>query len=131
MVSFLPLRLSLFAWNIWNIAKWLRDLVLLTSPNCKYIKTEVETNQKLLNIRLDTFTYHYVYLLSFYLQIRTPYNLILVNLALVEFLLAFFGVSMDVLALIQDGWQYGKDLCMAQGALVTTAGMTISNNKIH
>ena len=61
------------------------------------------------------------------LQIRTPYNLILVNLAVVEFLLAFFGVSMDVLALIQDGWQYGKDLCMAQGALVTTAGISLIN----
>ena len=36
---------------------------------------------------------------------------------------------MDVLALIQDGWQYGKDLCMAQGALVTTAGIRITNHK--
>ena len=72
---------------------------------------------------------HFLFMLVKFiiLQIRTPYNLILVNLAVVEFLLAFFGVSMDVLALIQDGWQYGKDLCMAQGALVTTAGISLIN----
>jgi len=80
----------------------------------------------MINLRSQICFYLY-HFNSFYLQIRTPYNLILINLAVVEFLLAFFGVSMDVLALIQDGWQYGKDLCMAQGALVTTAGISITN----
>ena len=63
--------------------------------------------------------------ICYQLQIRTPFNLILINLAVAEFLIAFVGVSMDVLSLVQDGWELGKEVCIITGTLVTTSGMNI------
>ena len=55
-------------------------------------------------------------------SVRTPYNAIVLNLAFAEFMLACFGVPLDVQALVQKGWVYGKDICMITGALTTTSG---------
>ena len=55
-------------------------------------------------------------------SVRTPYNAIVLNLAFAEFLLALFGVSLDIQALVQKGWVYGKNICMITGALTTTSG---------
>ena len=55
-------------------------------------------------------------------QIRTPYNLILINLAGVELLIALVGVSMDVLSLLHDGFAFGKIACITTGTLATTSG---------
>ena len=55
-------------------------------------------------------------------QIRTPYNLILINLSIVEFLLSTVGVPSDVFALIHKGWSLGKLACYTSGSIVTTAG---------
>ena len=59
------------------------------------------------------------------LQIRTPSNLLLINLAVVEFLLAFVAVPMDVLSLLNDGWGPGKEVCITTGTVATTSGMII------
>ena len=53
---------------------------------------------------------------------QTPYNLILINLAFVELIMAMVGASSDVIALIQNGWKIGKLACIAEGVLVNTAG---------
>ena len=55
-------------------------------------------------------------------QIRTPYNAVLANLAVAEFVLAFLGVSLDVLAAVQGGWRFGKAACIVTGAMVTQVG---------
>ena len=55
-------------------------------------------------------------------SIRTPYNAIVLNLAVAEFLLATFGVTLDVQSLVQNGWVHGKNICVTTGALVTTSG---------
>ena len=55
---------------------------------------------------------------------RTPYNLILINLAAMEFLIASVGVPLDVFALVKEEWGLGKGICVSSGALVTTCGMT-------
>ena len=55
-------------------------------------------------------------------SVRTPYNALVLNLAFVEFVLAFVGVTLDVQALVQNGWVLGKNICIASGALVTTSG---------
>ena len=57
-------------------------------------------------------------------SIRTPYNLIVLNLAFVELLLASVGVPADVQALIYRGWTLGKISCAMNGMLVTTCGFT-------
>ena len=56
------------------------------------------------------------------LQIRSPYNLLLINLAFVEFLIAFVGIPLDVWSLIQQEWGLGKNICIISGATVTTCG---------
>jgi hypothetical protein len=56
--------------------------------------------------------------------VRTPYNLILINLAAVEFLIAIVGAPLDVLALLKEEWVLGKGICVLSGSVVTTCGMT-------
>ena len=57
-------------------------------------------------------------------SIRTPYNVIVLNLAFVEFLLAGVGVPADVQALIHRGWTLGTITCAINGIVVTTCGFT-------
>ena len=58
------------------------------------------------------------------IQVRKPYNLILINLAMVEFVLSLVGLPIDVLALITRKWILGKNLCVVSGSVVTTCGKT-------
>ena len=51
-----------------------------------------------------------------------PYNLLLVNLTCAELILASIGIPFDVMALLQNGWRFGKDICIVVGALATTSG---------
>ena len=56
-------------------------------------------------------------------KIRTPSNLVLINLAVVEFLIASVGVPMDVLPLLDNEWIPGQNWCVATGTVVTTSGI--------
>ena len=67
-------------------------------------------------------------MLHFSIQLRTPANAVLINLTLVEFLMAFVGVPMEVLPLLQDGWGPGKEVCIVTGTVVTTSGNIRSFN---
>ena len=68
---------------------------------------------------------------TFSIQLRTPANAVLINLTLVEFLMAFVGVPMEVLPLLQDGWGPGKEVCIVTGTVVTTSGnMKYHNNRL-
>ena len=64
-----------------------------------------------------------IYLNLIILKIRTPSNLILVNLALAEFLIAIVGVPMDVFPLLNGEWIPGEYWCIATGTVVTTSGI--------
>ena len=69
--------------------------------------------------------------MHFSIQLRTPANAVLINLTLVEFLMAFVGVPTEVLPLFQDGWGPGKEVCIVTGTVVTTSGNTkYFNNRI-
>ena len=46
----------------------------------------------------------------------------LINLAFVEFILAFIGVSFDVISMANDGWKLGRTVCIVAGMLTTTSG---------
>ena len=65
-----------------------------------------------------------------HLQVRKPYNLILINLALVEFILAAIGLPLDIFALVKKGWILGKNICIISGSLVTTAGTLYTTVKL-
>ena len=55
-------------------------------------------------------------------QNLNSYNIVLINLAFVELLLATIGVSFDVISLIRNGWFFGKEICIIGGTIVTTSG---------
>ena len=39
-----------------------------------------------------------------------------------EFILAFIGVSFDVISMANDGWKLGRTVCIVAGMLTTTSG---------
>ena len=39
-----------------------------------------------------------------------------------EFILAFIGVSFDVISMAHGGWNLGKPVCIVAGMLTTTSG---------
>lgn len=55
-------------------------------------------------------------------RFQTPYNIIIINLACAEFVMATIGVTIDVVMLIQNCWKYGKFLCVSTEVIVTTCG---------
>ena len=63
------------------------------------------------------------FLSIYFYKIRTPSNLILINLALAEFLIAIVGVPMDVFPLLNGEWIPGEYWCIATGTVVTTSGI--------
>ena len=44
------------------------------------------------------------------------------NFAAANLLIATFGATSDTLALIYNGWTFGKSICFLTGVLVTTSG---------
>ena len=56
-------------------------------------------------------------------QIRTPYNYLLINLALAELVIASVGVTFDLNSLLNHGWSFGVNVCNVSGLIVTTSGM--------
>ena len=85
------------------------------------------THLEMISIGLNfTLCYSDFTLLFFWIliQVRKPYNLILINLAMVEFVLSIVGLPIDVLALITRKWILGKNLCVVSGSVVTTCGKT-------
>ena len=57
------------------------------------------------------------------IQIRTPYNYLLINLALAELVIASVGVTFDLNSLLNHGWSFGVNVCNVSGLIVTTSGM--------
>ena len=55
-------------------------------------------------------------------QIRTPYNYLLINLALAELVIASVGVTFDLNSLLNHGWSFGVNVCNGSGLVVTTSG---------
>ena len=70
-----------------------------------------------LNKNLDWNTFF-----SSFLQIRTPFNYLLMNLVLAETLIAVFGLPIDFLASYYYGWKMGKSVCILTGFILSTSG---------
>ena len=62
----------------------------------------------------------YLFLL---LQLRTPFNSILVNLSCADFLMMSIGIPLDVVAAINGGWCFSQTTCNAIGFIMTFTGM--------
>ena len=65
-------------------------------------------------------------LLLMSLQLRTPFNLILLNLILSDFLMILCGIPPDFTASIMRGWKLGYQPCIWVGFVMTLTGMFIS-----
>ena len=68
----------------------------------------------------------------FYFQLRTDFNLLLMNLIMTELLVSLIGIPVDALASAQGGWNMGATLCRMVGFLLTTLGeffYTLSKKK--
>ena len=63
---------------------------------------------------------------TFYLQIRTPFNYVLMNMVFAEFIIAAFGLPVDFTASFYHGWKMGKTLCHLTGFILTTTGKCIN-----
>ena len=59
------------------------------------------------------------------MQIRTPFNYILMNLVAADLMIASYGLPVDFLASYSHGWKHGKALCLTTGFILTTAGYRI------
>ena len=60
--------------------------------------------------------------LLFSLQIRTPFNYLLMNLVVAESIITIYGLPTDFLASYHFGWKMGKTLCLVSGVLLTISG---------
>ena len=55
-------------------------------------------------------------------QLRTEFNLLLMNLILCELLVVLIGIPADTIAAIQQGWDMGPLVCNVVGFCLTTLG---------
>eukprot|EP00094_Tigriopus_californicus_P011770 TCALIF_11368-PC protein Name:"Similar to opn1mw4 Green-sensitive opsin-4 (Danio rerio)" AED:0.34 eAED:0.34 QI:0/0.37/0.22/0.66/0.87/0.88/9/177/520 len=56
-------------------------------------------------------------------QLQTPFNLVLMNLIMAEFVISAFGVPVDFTATVLKGWKMGSSLCSITGFILTLVGM--------
>ena len=59
------------------------------------------------------------------LQLRTPFNLMLLNLILSDFLMILCGIPPDFTAAIMRGWKLGYQPCIWVGFVMTLTGMLV------
>ena len=59
-------------------------------------------------------------------QVRTPFNCLLMNVIVAEFVSAAFGVPMDFHASWSHGWALGDPACVFTGFTLTHTGMAVA-----
>ena len=57
-----------------------------------------------------------------FLQLRTPFNLILLNLIVSDFLMILCGIPPDFTASVLKGWKLGYEPCIWVGFVMTLTG---------
>ena len=55
-------------------------------------------------------------------QLRTDFNLLLINLTVCELLVAGLGIPVDAVAAAQLGWKMGRAVCWLTGFMLTFLG---------
>ena len=55
-------------------------------------------------------------------QLWTDFNLLLMNLIMSELLVSLYGIPVDFMASLQEGWKMGQVMCQATGFILTTLG---------
>lgn len=53
----------------------------------------------------------------------TPFNLLLMNLIVLEFLSSSFGLPLNFAAALHEGWTFGPELCSATAFVMSVAGI--------
>ena len=59
----------------------------------------------------------------FCFQLRTPFNFVLMNLIVTEFVMMTVGLPFDIVAAYDKGWKLGYTPCLFLGFLMTSTGM--------
>ena len=52
---------------------------------------------------------------NFHFQLRTPFNFVLMNLIVTEFIMMTFGLPFDIMASYHQGWKLGYSSCLFLG----------------
>ena len=63
------------------------------------------------------------YIIYIFLQLRTPFNWLLVNLISSDFCMLLLGVPPEIVAAFEYGWTLGYYPCIAQGMAMVVTGM--------
>ena len=58
----------------------------------------------------------------FNFQLRTPFNFVLMNLIVTEFIMMTFGLPFDIVASYYQGWTLSYSSCLFLGFLMTITG---------
>ena len=56
-------------------------------------------------------------------QLKTDFNLLLMNITFSELIMSVFGVPVDFTASLQFGWKLGEEFCQITGFVLTLLGM--------
>ena len=61
--------------------------------------------------------------LIIFFQLRTPFNFVLMNLIVTEFVMMTAGLPFDIIAAYYKGWKLGYTSCLFLGFLMTSTGV--------
>ena len=61
---------------------------------------------------------------AFIFQVRTPYHCILLNLAIIELLLAVINIPIDIYSVVLGHYPFSQLVCTVTGFIATTNGKT-------
>ncbi|CAB4057128.1 OPN3 [Lepeophtheirus salmonis] len=56
-------------------------------------------------------------------KVRSPFNILILNLIVAEFVVSFFGIPVDFLSSFNRGWKYGEGFCKVVGFVLTAMGI--------
>ncbi|XP_040577306.1 blue-sensitive opsin isoform X2 [Lepeophtheirus salmonis] len=56
-------------------------------------------------------------------KVRSPFNILILNLIVTEFVVSFFGIPVDFLSSFNRGWKYGEGFCKVVGFVLTAMGI--------
>ncbi|XP_040577753.1 pinopsin-like [Lepeophtheirus salmonis] len=64
-----------------------------------------------------------IYAFSQIKRVRNPFNLLVLNLIVTEFLVSLFGIPIDFLSSFNRGWKFGRFFCQIVGFVLTYLGI--------
>ena len=76
----------------------------------------------IVSMKLETLFFILFLSLRPFAQLWTPFNLLLMNLVVLEFASASFGLPLNFISSLRQGWHFGETLCTATAFVMAVAG---------